>query len=170
MELIPFGKITKTHGVKGELKILPYSRRLDNLSTIERLYIKLGDRQKPLELTILHRKYHKNTAIVKLDGIDSVEEAQTLASKEVLVDKADLSELENDEYYWNDLIGLEVVTEEGKQIGTVKTLLDNAMQSTLVVTKDSNEILVPFTEPFIVSVDLDNSRIVISPIPGLLDL
>ena len=96
-------------------------------------------------------------------------EAEQLINREVYVEEADLEELEEDEYYWFELIGLEVYTDSGDYIGKVEDLMDRSLQSILIVHNEEKEVLIPFTEPFIDEIDLDKARIVISPIEGLIE-
>jgi len=169
MGLISFGKISKVHGLSGELRIVPFSRQLDNISTLERIFIIKTPESSPVELTITKSRVHKNTAVLKIQGIDSIEDAEKLVGNVIHVEMSDLQELEEDEYYWFDLIGLKAYTEEGQYIGQVKDLIDRSIQSLLVVKNEDKEYLIPLTEPIIKEVDLKQSKIIITPINGLLD-
>ncbi len=169
MGLISFGKISKAHGLAGEVKFLPFSGQLDNLSTLERIIIQKLPGGTPLELKIIKRSFHKGGAILKLEGINSIDDAETLVGKEVYIEASDLRELEDDEFYWFDLIGLETFTDEGQYIGVVDSLIDRSLQSLLVVKNNGKEYLIPLTEPIVKDIDLEQSKIIISPIDGLLD-
>jgi len=169
MGLISFGKISKAHGLAGEVKFLPFSGQLDNIYTLERVIIYKIPGGPPLELKILKRSFHKGSAILKLEGVDSIDDAQKLVGKDVYVETSDLRALEDDEFYWFDLIGLETFTDDGQYIGRVDSLIDRSLQSILVVKNDGKEYLIPLTEPIVKDIDLEQSKIIISPINGLLD-
>ena len=169
MGLISFGKISKVHGLSGEVRVAPFSRQLDNISTLEKIFIVQTPDSSPVELTITKSRVHKNTAVFKIQGIDSIEDAEKLVGKVIHVEMSDLQELEDDEYYWFDLIGLKAYTEQGQYIGEVKDLIDRSLQSLLVVKNGDKEHLIPLTEPIVKQVDLEHSKIIINPISGLLD-
>ncbi|MCK5390808.1 MAG: 16S rRNA processing protein RimM [Deltaproteobacteria bacterium] len=169
MGLISFGKISKAHGLAGEVKFLPFSGQLDNISTLERIIIYMTPGGPPLELKILKRSFQKGSAILKLEGVDSIDDAQMLIGNHVYVEASDLRTLEDDEFYWFDLIGLETFTDDGQYIGIVDSLIDRSLQSLLVVKNNDKEYLIPLTEPIVKNIDLEQSKIIISPITGLLD-
>ena len=169
MGLISFGKISKVHGLAGEVKFLPHSRQLDNISTLERIFIYKKPGGPPTELTITKSRIHRNSAIIRIKGIDSIEDAEKLAGTVVYVESDDLNELDDGEYYWFDLIGLETYTDDGQFIGIVESLIDRSMQSLLVVKNEDKEHLIPLIEPIVKEIDLENSKIIITPIEGLLE-
>ncbi len=169
MGLISFGKISKVHGLAGEVRFFPFSRQLDNLSTLERIFIYKTSGGSPLELIISKSRIHKNSAIFKIQGVNSIEDAEKLVGSIVYVETSDLNKLEDDEYYWFDLIGLNTYTDEGQFIGVVENLVDRSLQSLLVVKNEDKEYLIPLTEPIVKEVDLERSKIIISPVEGLLE-
>jgi 16S rRNA processing protein RimM len=169
MGLIPFGRVLKIHGLSGEVKILPFSRGFDNLSRLERVFIQKKRDEKPCEFRIIRRRFHKEFAIVELQGIDSVDAAEELQGCLIMVETSDLLKLEEDEYYWFQLIGLKVYTNEGEYIGKVENLIDRAPQSLLVVKKKEKEFLIPMVDAIIKEINLEESKVVITPVRGLLD-
>ena len=168
MGLIAYGKITKTHGLSGGLKLLPYSRLPESLNSINRIFIENPSNPEPEPRRIKEYRYEKGSAIVRFEGIDTIEEAEKLIGREVFIEKSDLPGLEEGEYYWFELIGLDVYTEEGTYAGKVESLIDRALQSVLVVTDGGRETLIPLAEPIIKEINLKDSKIVISPVEGLL--
>ncbi len=92
-----------------------------------------------------------------------------LVGNNVYIEASDLRVLDDDEFYWFDLIGLETFTDDGQYIGVVDSLIDRSLQSLLVVKNNSKEYLIPLTEPIVKDIDLEQSKIIISPINGLLD-
>jgi len=169
MGLIAYGKISKTHGLSGEVKLVPSSRELDNVSTLNRVFLAKSKNQPPLEFKITSRRFHKNAAIIKLEGINSIEEAEKIQGSNVYVDVDDLQDPDEDEYYWFQLVGLQVFLEDGTYLGKVESLIDRALQSLLVIKNEQKEMLIPFTDPIVKEVNLEESKIIISPTKGLLD-
>jgi 16S rRNA processing protein RimM len=169
MGLIPFGKISKIHGLSGEVRIFPFSRHLENLSRLERFFIQKEGEEKPREFKIIQRKLEKESAIVKLEGVKSIDDAEELRGCSIMVETSDLVETEENEYYWFQLIGLMVYTTEGRYIGRVEDLMYRTSQSLLVVKEDEKEFLIPMIDAVIKEINLKDSTIVISPTKGLLD-
>jgi 16S rRNA processing protein RimM len=169
MGLIPFGKISKAHGLSGELRIHPFSRQLENLSRLERIFIQKVGKEKPQEFTIIRRRLDKKSAIVELEGVKSLDDAEKLRGCSVMVDTSDLADAEEGEYYWFQLIGLKVYTTEGGYLGLVENLIDRTSQSLLVVKEGEKEFLIPMIDTVVKEINLKDSRIVVSPLSGLLD-
>ncbi len=169
MGLIPFGKISKAHGLSGELRIHPFSRRLENLSRLERIFIQKEGEQEPQEFKIIRMRLEKESAIVGLEGIKSIDDAEKLRGCSVMVDTSDLADTEEDEYYWFQLVGLAVYTTEGEYVGRVENLIDRTSQSLLVVRGGEKEFLIPMIDIVLKEINLKDSRIIVSPLSGLLD-
>lgn len=168
MLLLPFGKISRIHGKKGELKIVPFSRRSDSLLKLKRLYIKKNLNEEPTEYIISKVRTQNNSSIIELRDIHTFEEAKRLKGSIVMVDKGDLPELHENEYYAYQLIGLKVITNEGFYIGRATNIIDRDPQHILVVENEGKEYLIPMVDTIIREINLDES-IIISPLPGLLD-
>ena len=167
--LVVIGKVTRTHGVHGEVRVLPYSADVDSLTHYKRLYFQTRNGAREL-LTIDSQRPHKNFALLKLKEIHGVESAKRLIGAKVLIERAWMPPLEPDEYYWADLVGLKIIDREGRNLGQVKRLLSTGADDLLVVEKDQQEYYLPFREEIICSVDLVQGRISASPPPGLLEL
>jgi len=169
MGLIPFGKVLNVHGLSGGIKIVPFSNEFYNFFSIKRLFIHLVQDELPREFKISKRRFHKNCALVELQGIKSRTDAERLKGCTVMVDSSDLLETENDEYYWFQLIGLRVCTINGEYVGRVENLMDRVQQSLIIVKKGEKEFLIPLVDSIVKEINLEDSLIVISPITGLLD-
>ncbi len=167
MDLIAYGKVIKPHGLSGEVKVLPFSGEFSSFKNFSTLYIS-QEIKNPPKFEISRSRNQTNHIIVKLQGIDSIEDAQRLKGLTVFINKEELPEKEEDEYYWFELIGMDVFDMDGKQIGKVKDIIDNTAQPLLVIKNNSDEYLVPLVEKFVEDIDLTNSKIVINPIEGLI--
>ncbi len=168
-ELLPLGRISKPYGLHGEVRVVLYSGNLDSISKLNRFFIYKGEDENPVELKISNLRIKNNTTIVGLEGINTIEEALGIRGSIVMVDKSDLPEPKKDEYYWFQLIGLNVVTTEGNFIGTVKNLIDRELQSVLVVENNKKEFLIPMVDTIVRGVELEESEVIITPIEGLFD-
>jgi len=168
MGLINYGKITRPHGLKGEVVLIPFSRTSDNLPGISHIYVERKHSREPEMMAVSAFRFQKGAAVVKLSGVDSIDDAEELRGAGVFVDSDDLEGLEEDEYYWFELIGLRVYTEDGAFVGNVEDLIDRAEQSVLIVRNGEIETLIPLAEPIIKEIDLERSKIVITPVDGLL--
>ena len=166
MELIAYGKILRPHGLKGEIKVLPYSGNPENFQQIQYIYTQSGCTE-PQRHKVSARKLQKNFIIARIQNVNSVEQAELLRNKEVHVDKNDLPSNQEDEYYWFELIGLSVYSQSGALIGKVDSLIDNAAQPTLVIRDSSREYMVPLIDRFVKKIDLGNSKIIVESIVDL---
>jgi len=168
MGLIVYGKITKAHGLSGGLKLLPFSRLPESLNSIKRIFIDIPGKHRPEPFRLDECRFEKGSAVIRLEGIDSIEEAEKLIGRDVYIEKSDLPELEEGEFYWFELIGLDVYTEDGRYAGRVESLIDRALQSVLVVKDGGKEALIPLSAPIVKEINLKESKIIISPVEGLL--
>ncbi len=167
MKFIAYGKVLKPHGLSGEVKVLPFSGDTGSFKNFSSLYISKVNNNPP-KYSISRSRNHKNTVIVKLDSIDSIDDAEPLKGLTVFIDKRELPEKDDDEYYWFELIGLEVLDSDNNKIGKVKEIIDNTAQPILVIQNDSEEYLVPLVDKYVEVIDLENSKIIVNPIEGLI--
>ena len=169
MRLIKYGKITKRHGLSGEVKVLPFSGSFENINNITKFYIEIPSEKKSKVFNIKKVRIQKNTAIVKLVEVDTPEAADYLKNCLVSVNEEELSKLDENEYYWHQLIGLEVYTDNNMYIGKIDDLINNSAQELLVIKNNKKEYLIPFVEKFVLNIDFEESKLIIKPIEGLLD-
>ena len=167
MEFIAYGKVLKPHGLSGEVKVLPYSGDTGSFKSFSSLYIS-KEKNNPPKYIISRSRNQKNTVIVKLESIDSIEDAEPLKGLTVFIDKSELPEKDDEEYYWFELIGLEVLDTDNNKIGKVKEIIDNTAQPILVIRGNSDEYLVPLVDKFVEIIDLENSKIIVNPVEGLI--
>ncbi len=162
------GKIVNTKGLKGEVKILSSSDFKDQrFKKDNQLFIKVGDKYDAL--TISKWYVHKNFDIVKFKEINYVDEAQKIVNKELYGEELEDIVLDENEFFFEDLIDNEVYNEEEK-IGKVVEVFDQTSRTYLKIQKENKKkILYPFVDEFIKEVDEENKIIYISPIEGLLD-
>lgn len=167
MELIEYGKIVTTHGVNGELRIFPFSSSFHNFDIIYRLFIENDTGTQPREFAVEKKRIHKRSILIKLRGIDTPEIAGGFVGRSVFLNREDLVQTDEDEYYWFELLGLDVVTSDGRFIGTVEHLMETPASDILIVTSGKDEFLVPVNDKFILNIDIEKSEITINPVDGL---
>jgi 16S rRNA processing protein RimM len=103
-----------------------------------------------------------------LEGIQTRAAAEQLRGKMVLIDPAELPPLEEDEYYWKDILGMRVVSEKGEDVGMIKEIFPTGSNDVYVVQKGAREFLIPATKDIIMSIDIKTRTMVIHPLEGLL--
>lgn len=163
---LELGQIVNVKGLKGEIKVNPFTENINRFETLNKILIKLKNEIKEYEIEKV--SYHKNQVILKLKGIDSIEAAETLRNYYILINRKDLEPLEEGKYYIADLIGLDVYTEEGKALGKVDDIY-NTGSNDIYVVKDElgKQKLLPGIPEVIKKVDLENSKIIVNLIEGL---
>lgn len=159
---IDFGKITSTHGIKGEIKIYPYTDDVDNILNLKKLYINKE------EYKINSIKFHKNMFIAKLNGINTIEQAEKFRNVLVQREISDEEVLEEDTYYVKDLIGLDVFLEDETLFGKVKDVFQTGANDVYVIeTPDNKEVLIPAIKSVVKSVCIAENKMVIELMEGL---
>jgi len=169
-ELITVGRISGTHGIKGQLKVYSYSGNLESLRAARIVMLRSPDGATLRELSIRSVKPHTGGFILSLKDYDDIDQALPLVGSDLCLRRSQLPEPEDDEYYWCDLIGLRVVTADGAELGTLADIFETGSNDIYVVRKDRQEYLIPAIASVIKSVDVAGGTMVISPLDGLLDL
>lgn len=168
MKYIEIGKIVGTHGIKGEVKILPDTDfRSERFQKNNQLYLKFQDRMMPIIIDS-HREF-KSIELVAFNQIKDINEVQKYVGCPVYVDRDTLGDLPENEFYYDDLIGMNAITVRGERIGIVEDLVDVPQGVILTIRKaDGKTAMVPFVDEFIKAVRFEEKTIVIAPIEGLL--
>jgi 16S rRNA processing protein RimM len=122
-----------------------------------------------LDLKIEDSWFQKNRIVIKFEGYDSVDAAETLRNADICIAESEAVELETDEFFDWELTGCRVETINGENVGTVREVMRTGGTEILVVAGDEKEFLIPFAETICVEVDVDKKLIKIDPPEGLLD-
>lgn len=162
--MIEVMKITNTHGVKGEMKALYYADSPLFFKKVNTLYDKNGK-----EFHIMGVRDGKNCILVTLEGIEDMDSAERMKNVYLYAKREDFPPLKKGEYYLIDLIGLTAETVDGEEIGEVCDIIEKAAQNLIVIKKGDREILIPKCDAFVDRVDLEEKKIYITPIEGLID-
>ncbi len=164
---LEIGQIVNTFGIKGMVKIKPFTDDINRFDRLKKIYISNKNGKK--EYQIQEVKYHKNMVLMKLEGVDTPEQADLLRQSYLLVDRADEEPLEEGVYYIVDLLGLEVYTDDNKLLGKVDDIF-NTGSNDIYVVKDEmgKQILLPGIPDVLKNVDLEKGKIIVHLIPGLI--
>lgn len=149
--------------------MLPYNPGSPALRAVEQLALHDGTAAAPRWLRIAGMRPHKNFILLRFEGVESAEAADALVGSLVAVRRQDLPELDAGELYHCDMIGCRVETESGESLGAVAEILPTGSNDVLIVRRDEKEYLIPLIDEVVIEIDTAASRIVIRPIPGLLD-
>ena len=170
-EKIVMGKFGATYGIRGWLKVFSYTDNAESIFDYTPWYI--NQKGKWVEFNVESWKRHNKGMVCKLEGLEVREEAHTLTNFEIAVDPASLPELSEDEFYWRELFGMQVVTTKGYSLGEVTDLLETGSNDVLVVKanlKDAfgqKERLIPYLEEQVIKkVDREAQRIEVDWDPG----
>ncbi len=154
------GRINAPFGVKGWVKIKPFTETLDTLLDYPEWQIGKGGQWRKVDVE--DATLHGDFIVAKLAGCNDRDAAFALRGQEIAVDREELPDTGEGEYYWEDLIGLAVVNRDGVELGKVSSLMETGAHDVLVVKGEkevSKEILIPFVEVYVLNVDLAQGRI-----------
>ena len=167
-QYVLIGKISKAHGIRGELKLIPYSGDSKSITRHKSLTLITAANEILPSRTIKKCRAGGKAAIVLLEGINNRNQSEELTGCGVLVAKTALPRLQEEEFYLHELEGVEVKTVEGAHVGVVDAFFDNGSQDILVVKQGKQEFLIPLIPGMITQ--RDNSCLTIAPPPGLLEI
>ncbi|MBT3363519.1 MAG: 16S rRNA processing protein RimM [Chloroflexi bacterium] len=156
------GRVLAPWGLRGDLKSEVITDFPQRFAPNSKVYID------GIAMTIERSRFQKGNVILKLAGIDSIEQVEPLRNKYLKVPQSEAIPLENDQYYHHQLIGLEVITSRGKQIGSIADILPTGSNDVYVVKGNGKEYLIPAINDVVVQIDLDKGIMIIEEIKDLL--
>ena len=168
-ELIPVAKISGTHGIKGLLKIFSYSGNIESFQHSGTVFLKEKNGLLQ-EYSISGVAAHGGGFILSLAGFNDINQVLSFVGSELCLKRSQLPEPAEDEYYWRDLIGLAVSTDQGVDLGKIVDIFETGSSDIYVVRDGSKEYLIPAIADVISKVDIAGNKMVITPLDGLLDL
>lgn len=163
---LEIGQIVNTFGIKGMVKVKPFTDDIKRFDRLKKVYI---EKQKVKEkYEIEEVKYHKEMVLIKFKGIENPEEANLLRNYYLFVNREDEEPLEEGRYYIVDMLGLEVYTDEEMLLGNLEDIFNTGSNDIYVVRDErGKQILLPATKEVIKSVDIENKRMLVHLLPGL---
>ena len=165
-EYFEIGQIVNTFGIKGFVKVNPFTDDLERFEELESVFVVKN--KELIEMQIEEVKYHKHLVLIKFKGIDDINMAEKLKSCYVKIKTENARKLPKDTYFIADLIGVKVYDEDGNLLGKVDDIYNNKVHDIYVIKDDlGKQILLPSTKEVIKQVDVEKDRIVVHLIEGL---
>ena len=166
-DLLKVGVITTTHGIRGEVKVYP-TTDADRFLDLEYVLLDTGREKRKLEIENV--KYFKNLVILKFRGIDNINDIEMYKKRELWIPREEAQELEEDEYYIADLIGMDVVLEDGSKFGTLKDVMETGANDVYVVEQNgASQLLLPAIKDCILDINMEQMVMTVYLMPGLRD-
>ncbi|WP_394232552.1 ribosome maturation factor RimM [Niallia oryzisoli] len=163
------GKIVNTHGIKGEVRVISKTDFADErYKKGNSLFLFKQGEEKPIELIVKTHRNHKNFDLLSFEGFDDINQIEQFKDGLLKVPESQLGELDEDEYYFHEIIGCTVITDNGEEIGTVKEILTPGANDVWVVRGKGKEQLIPYIEDVVKEIDVEAKKIIITPLEGLL--
>lgn len=165
------GKIVNTHGIRGELKIVPQTHFADErFAKGSELVFVEPDKGLVLSVIVQSAREHKGMFIVKFDGFDNINDVEKYKGWLLKVSENYLSELDEGEYYYHEIVGCEVRTEDGEVLGTIKEILSPGANDVWVVKRpNGKELLLPYIDEVVLDVNIADKKVLVHLLEGLLD-
>ena len=165
-DLLKVGVITTTHGVRGEVKVFPTTDDAERFLDIE--YVLLDTGKELRRLNIKNVKFFKNLAILKFEGIDNINDIERYKGRDLWIPREEAQELGEDEYYVGDLIGMDVLLENGEKFGVLRDVRETGAHDVYVVEQvNGDEILLPAIHECILDVNVDENTMTVHLMKGL---
>lgn len=160
------GQIVNTYGIKGFLKVVPYTDDITRFEKLDNIYIQT---KRSLETVAIEEvKYSKNLVLLKIKGIDDINSAEIYKNCYIKIDRSDAVELPKDSYFIIDLIGVEVITDKGENIGNIIDVFSTGANDVYVVKNElGKQVLLPAIGDVIKNVDIKNKKMIVHLLEGL---
>ena len=162
------GVISSTHGVRGEVKVFPTTDDVTRFKKLKEVILVTDKTEKVLKITSV--KFFKHFAIVKFEGIDTLNDVEVYKGASLFVDRKNAVKLQKDEYFIADLIDLEVVDEQENKLGTLVDVMQTGANDVYIVKNDDGkELLFPAIKECILDIDFKAKKMTVHVMDGLLD-
>ncbi len=166
-DFLKAGVISSTHGVRGEVKVFPTTGEPERFRSLKTVYLDTGKER--IRLEIAGVKFFKQFAILKFRGIDNINDIEKYRGCGLWVAREDAVPLEEDEYYIGDLIGMQVYTEDGVLFGELKDVMETGANDVYIISTEAHgDVLVPAIHDCILDVDVEEMKMTIHLLPGLI--
>ncbi len=165
-QLMEIGQIVNTYGIKGFLKVVPYTDDITRFEDLKSIYIEIKN---SLETFIIEEvKYSKNLVLLKIKGIDDINTAEKFKNCYIKIDRKDAVKLPEDSYFIVDLIGIKVLTDNNEELGNIVDVYPTGANDIYVVKNElGKQVLLPAIGEVIKNVDIENKKMIVHLIEGL---
>lgn len=164
------GKVVNTHGVRGEVRVISTTDFADERFAVGSiLYLDHKDLKDKIQLKVASHRLHKNFDLLTFENYPNINDVISFKGGVLQVTEEQLSELEDEEYYYHEIVGCNVVTEEGESLGKIKEILATGANDVWVVQRKNGgkDLLIPYIEQVVKDIDIDNKQVVIHLMDGL---
>jgi len=166
-EFIEIGKIVNSYGIKGFMKIIPYTDDIRRFDQLKSIYIE--KKKQKIFFKIEEIKYQKNLVLIKLEGINSINDIEEYKNCYIKIERKNAINLPKDTYFIIDLIGLEVYTDKNILLGNIIDIFPTGSNDVYVVKdKLGKQVLLPAISEVIKDIDIQNKKVVVHLLPGLI--
>lgn len=160
------GTIVNTHGIRGEVRVRPSTFDINRFKLIDEVDVRNGKNN--IRVKIESVWYHKQFVILKLHGIDSIDDAQKIKGGVMIIPKESALPLDEDEYYLSDLYDIDVLSDDGEDLGKICDIITTGANDVYVVKKDNEkELLIPAIKQCILNVDINEKKMTVHLLDGL---
>ncbi|WP_101694508.1 ribosome maturation factor RimM [Dorea phocaeensis] len=166
-KLLQVGVITSTHGIRGEVKVFPSTDDPKRFKKLKQVILDTGKEKRDLEVESV--KFFKQFVILKFKGIDNINEVERYKRCPLLVTRDHAVPLQEDEYFIADMIGMQVVTEDGAVFGTLKDVIETGANDVYIIeSSEHGEVLVPAIKECILDINIEEQKMQIHLMDGLI--
>ncbi len=170
IQYLEVGKIVNTHGVKGEVKVIPLTDDANRFNRLKSAFIASEVSDNMQKYSFESVKYHKNFVILKVKDVNDPNEAQKLKDKFIIINREDAVKLPVDSYFVCDLINSEVYDEKNRRLGVLVDVLQTGSNDVYVVRDENKkELLIPALKSVVKEVSIENKKIIVELPQGLVD-
>ncbi|HHX01829.1 MAG TPA: 16S rRNA processing protein RimM [Firmicutes bacterium] len=172
---ILIGEIVATQGSKGEVRVIPHTEFPERFLDMDHvLLFRESDPEPYGRVPVESSRFHKRFVLLKLEGVDTIEQAQALKGMLIKVDYRDVVPLPPGRHYIFELIGLKVVTDDGLELGVIDDVIQTGANDVYVVNPNpgltkQRQILIPVVESVVLDVNLEDQVVLVNLLDGLLD-
>jgi 16S rRNA processing protein RimM len=159
------GEVLRPHGVRGEVRVEPFTDLPERFEWLERIYV--GEPPRPVDLESV--RFHQGTVLLKFSGDDDRNAAEARRGQKLYVPEDEAIPLEEGEYFIHDLIGLDAYDEAGTALGQLVEVLETGANNVFVIEGTAGELLLPDIPDVIREIDFDSGRLIVALLPGLGD-
>ena len=167
--LLLLGKVLRPHGLNGLMRIRSYAQSVETFLHARNIFLEVNPK-KFQEFKVASIRPHKNSFLLKLDEVDSIEAAETLRGADIHIRKVSLEQKSEGEYFWYELLGLRVFLRDGPYIGILSDILVTGSNDIYVVKVRDKELLIPALQDVVLEIDLENNKMIVAEIEGLFDI
>ena len=168
-DLVLIGHVIRPHGLTGLLRIVSYAQSKETFLEAGSVFLKTGQDELH-ERKVVSIRPHRSVFLLKLSGLNSIDQAEAFRGAGILVKKDSLSQKDEGEFFWYELLGLDVYLTTGQYLGILTGIFPTGSNDVYVVDNQGKEILIPAIHQVVREIDIPRKKMIIVPVKGLLDL